>query len=57
MSVGTVNDPEKSYRLELVFDDEAKALDVKELLSETGIVDVIEIPNVCVDKGIFNDIE
>lgn len=34
---GTVNDPEKSYRLELVFEDQSKRNSVFELLDELGL--------------------
>ena len=37
LAVGTVNDPDKSYRLELVFDDSQRAMDIKALLLEIGI--------------------
>jgi len=37
LTVGTVNDPEKSYRLELVFDDENKANEISFLLDDMGL--------------------
>ena len=34
---GNVSDPEKSYRLDLMFDDENKLIEIKELLLDLGI--------------------
>ena len=41
LSVGGINDPEKSYRLELVFENEEKANDISLALSELGIFPLI----------------
>ncbi len=37
LAVGTVNDPEKSYRLDLVFNDEKKASEIRAFLLDIGI--------------------
>ena len=43
---GTVNDPNKSYRLELVFDEEKKQLEINELLERSGFC-----PKLAMRKG------
>ena len=42
---GSVNDPEKSYRLELVFDEKSKGDEITELLCELGFVPKTSIRN------------
>lgn len=38
---GSISDPEKSYRLELVFDNENKSLEIKEMLENIGIISLM----------------
>ena len=42
---GSVNDPEKSYRLELVFDEKSKCDEIAELLNELGFLPKISVRN------------
>jgi DNA-binding protein WhiA len=42
---GSVNDPEKSYRLELVFDEKSKGDEITELLCELGFIPKTSIRN------------
>lgn len=45
LSIGSVTNPEKSYRLELIFDYEAKALEIKEALNFIDINPLMTIRN------------
>ena len=45
LALGAVNDPEKSYRLELIFNEESRAQEIKDALLEIGIEPLQAIRN------------
>ena len=45
LALGAVNDPEKSYRLELIFNEEGRAKEIKDALLEIGIEPLVTTRN------------